>query len=263
MRRNDIESPGIESIWVEIKLKNSKSFLICSLYRPPSSNTDWYDKFSGQIEKSLSICDEIYIMGDLNFDYKNGNFSCQKWKHVIELNDLHQVINKPTRITAHSETAIDHVYVTTPENIADIFVPSIAVSNHFPTCFIRTTAKNTIKRHNHKCIQYRPYSNFNEDIFLEELSENMLSPQVSQTDPNLNFETWTGEFLKVFSKHAPLKSKRVKRETQPEWLNDDIKYARKNRDKYHKMKDWKQYKHWRNKTSSLIRSSKMIFFQGQ
>ena len=80
-------------------------------------------------------------MGDVNFDYNNRNFSCQKWKHIIELNNLHQVTNKPTRITAHSETVIDHVYVTTPENVADIFVPSIAVSYHYPACFTRTTAK--------------------------------------------------------------------------------------------------------------------------
>ena len=75
----------------------------------------------------------------------------------------------------------------------------------------------------------------------------MLSLQVSQTDPYLNDETWTGVFSKVFNNLASLKSKRVKREAQPDWLSDDIKYARKNRDKYHKMKDWKQYNHWRNK----------------
>ena len=95
-------------------------------------------------------------MGDVDFNYKNGNFSCQKWKHIIELNDLQQVINKPTRITAHSETVIDHVYVTTPENVANILFPlslsviSIAVSDHYPTCFTRTTAKTKIKRHDHK-----------------------------------------------------------------------------------------------------------------
>ena len=45
---------------------------------------------------------------------------------------------------------------------------------------------------------------------------------------NINFENWTSAFMKIFNKHAPFKSKRVKRETQLEWHNDEIKLARKN-----------------------------------
>ena len=63
-----------------------------------------------------------------------------------------------------------------------------------------------------------------------------------------------------FDKHAPIKSKRVKHETKPEWINDEIKLAMKHRDTYHKHKDWKQYKFWRNKTITLIRTSKRDFF---
>ena len=50
--------------------------------------------------------------------------------------------------------------------------------------------------------------------------------------------------MEVLNRHAPLKNKRVKRETQPEWLNDCIKSASKKRDYYHKHIDWKQYKYW-------------------
>ena len=47
----------------------------------------------------------------------------------------------------------------------------------------------------------------------------------------------TLHFMQVFNKHAPVKSKRVKRETQPDWYNDEIKNATKNRDESHKKKD--------------------------
>ena len=72
-RRQDIESQDIESNWIEIKLRNSKSFLICSVYRPPSSKADWCDTVSKQIETALSIRNEIYVMGGINFDFKNGD----------------------------------------------------------------------------------------------------------------------------------------------------------------------------------------------
>ena len=50
-RRIDLESTEVESIWIEIKIKNSKSFLACSVYRPPSANAEWCEKFAEQIEK--------------------------------------------------------------------------------------------------------------------------------------------------------------------------------------------------------------------
>ena len=55
IRRHDLESPDIDSIWIEIKIKNSKSFLVCSVYRPPSSALEWYDGFATLIEKSLEV----------------------------------------------------------------------------------------------------------------------------------------------------------------------------------------------------------------
>ena len=55
VRRNDIETSDVESIWIEVKIRQSNSFLVCSAYRPPSSPTEWTDKFSRQIEKSLIV----------------------------------------------------------------------------------------------------------------------------------------------------------------------------------------------------------------
>ena len=40
IRRNDLESQEIESVWIENALRNNKPFLICSVYRPPSSHAE-------------------------------------------------------------------------------------------------------------------------------------------------------------------------------------------------------------------------------
>ena len=39
VRRNDIETSDVESIWIEVKIRQSNSFLVCSAYFPPSSPT--------------------------------------------------------------------------------------------------------------------------------------------------------------------------------------------------------------------------------
>ena len=59
----------------------------------------------------------------------------------------------------------------------------------------------------------------------------MNSLAVSQSDTNTNFSNWASKFIAVLDKHAPVRYKRVKRDTQPEWFNDDIKFAMKQRDK--------------------------------
>lgn len=259
-RRNDIETHDIESIWIEIKLKNSKPFLVCSVYRPPSSTSVWFDSFSKEIEKAFSFSDEVYIMGDINIDFKNNELQNSTWKHTIELHDLHQLIETPTRITARSETLIDHLYASNTDLVTDITVPEVAISDHYPICFTRCTSKNQFKRHTHKTIQYRCYTKFNEELFHRDLSHAMDSFDVYLDNTNSNFENWSSRFMQIFNQHAPLRTKRVKRETQPEWHNDEIKQAMKRRDFYHKAKHWKEYKIWRNKIASLIRTSKKDFF---
>ena len=260
IRRKDIECNEIESVWVEIRLCNNKPFLLCPVYRPPSSNATWCEHFSKQIEKASIFTSEFYILGDININIEGGTILNTTWKHVVELNDLQQLVTTPTRITAHSSTIIDHLYVSSQDKITETFVPNIAISDHFPICFTRSASKANCQRHTHTAIKYRCYKKFNEDDFLFDLSEALAFIEISNNDSSKKFKIWTSTFIDMFDKHAPMKSKRVKHETQHEWINDEIKMAIKIRDAYHKRKNWKQYKFWRNKTTALIRTSKKNFF---
>ena len=83
---------------------------------------------------------------------------------------------------------------------------------------------------------------------------------MTSTNVNESFSEWNKIFLTVLDKHAPIKTKRVKKETQPEWFCDEIKEAIQRRDTYHRNKDWKQYKHWRNNVNKLKRVHEKDFF---
>ena len=92
--------------------------------------------------------------------------------------------------------------------------------------FTRSTAKRQLKRHDHKSINYRCFRKFNEN-FCNELSIALNTLHTSDSDTNQNFDNWCTNFSEVLEKHAPVKSKRIKHEIQPKWLNDDIKSAAK------------------------------------
>ena len=102
-------------------------------------------------------------------------------------------------------------------HIADISVPTIAMSDHYPIYFTRTTAKSQFKRQNHNYFQYRSFKNFNEDNFLKDLADQLETLDISPSHTNSNFINWTSKFTDVFDKHAPVRHKRVKKETQPDW----------------------------------------------
>ena len=46
---------------------------------------------------------------------------------------------------------------------------------------------------------------------------------------------------------------------QPEWLTDEIKYAQKKRNHFHKSGDWVNFRYWRNKCKTLIEKSKLNY----
>ena len=126
----------------------------------------------------------------------------------------------------------------------DVSVPAIAISDHYPICFTRSTSRKQFKRQAHKTVQYRCYAKVGEERFHQDLSREIAVINISceSENININFENWTSAFMKIFNKHAPLKSKRVKREAQPECHNDEIKLARKKRDVSRRLKTGKNTK---------------------
>ena len=44
-------------------------------------------------------------------------------EYIVELHDLHQLIKTPTRVTAHTETIVDHLYASNGDFVYDVSVP--------------------------------------------------------------------------------------------------------------------------------------------
>ena len=81
------------------------------------------------------------------------------------------------------------------------------------------------------------------------------------SDPTTALATWYEAFLRVIEKHAPLRRKRVKHPTLPQWLSPDIITAMKTRDKLKKEKKFEDYKRQRNKVTNLVRAAKKAYFE--
>ena len=131
----EYEISKIETIWAEVELPNSKPFLVCSVYRPPNVHSDWIDLFEEELSIAQATGLEFILMGDFNIDLNACTNS--KFLNMLHIFDLTQFVREPTRVTQTSETLIDHVYSSHPENITDCFVSNLSISDHFPICFSR------------------------------------------------------------------------------------------------------------------------------
>ena len=240
-RRFDFETENIESVWIELKLPKSKPIYICSVYRSPGSLIEWIDNFEKEIEAVLGNDDkEVLIMGDLNFNLLQN--PPKRWLDFIEMFNLTQNISQPTRITENSSTLIDHIYTNRPENISEVIVSSFSASDHFPVCATRNVHTNLNHKNSHTLINYRDFKKFDEDKFLNCLMNSNLSNVENIVDVDEAMNSWNEIVITTLNNCAPMKTKRVKSNLLPNWLNSEITEARKKRDNYHKKKDFNQYK---------------------
>ena len=96
-------------------LSNSKSFLICTVYGPPSPCSEWIDLFEKEVSVAQTTCSEFLLMGDFNID-KN-SCSNNKWFSLVQFFDLSQPVKEPTQITESFFSIIDHAYTSDLGNI--------------------------------------------------------------------------------------------------------------------------------------------------
>ena len=80
-------------------------------------------------------------------------------------------------------------------------------------------------------------------------------------DPPDALDVWYSLFLDVENLHAPFRNKRVKKKKQFDWISDTTVKAMSQRNHFKSIGDNCNYKHWRNKCVSLIRSAKVEFYR--
>jgi hypothetical protein len=110
------------------------------------------------------------------------------------------------------------------------------MSDHYPTAvsYCRRTAGS---KKCHTTIKYRSMTDFNQEVFLQDLQHVPWNLVEIFDDPNDALGVWTHMFLEVLDQHAPLKERRVKSAKLPEWWSTDIADAIRLRDSTNKLQD--------------------------
>ena len=91
----DIESTHIETIAIELKI-NSTSWLVLNCYKPPSLNTDIFQReLELLLEQASSLSSNSILMGDLNCDL----LKMDKGRVLTDITDIFNLENQITEPT--------------------------------------------------------------------------------------------------------------------------------------------------------------------
>ena len=214
-RRYDLEN-RLESLWIEICLKNSKSVLIGCYYRPPEGSKYLINNFSEVFEEQLTNVvktnKEIIILGDFNIDYnKTDN---RDFKSLFNIFGLKQVSTNQLK-----STLIDLIITNRPKNIFNKGVFPNSIADHD---MIACSRKINNICYNPKTIKCRNYTNYSPEELKSDVAKIDWSPVYDATDVDLAVQYFTSSLQLVFETHAPHIEKRVRGRPCP-WLDIDTK----------------------------------------
>ena len=124
-RRPDLELDSVHAIWVGVKY-HTFTFLMCNVYRSPETPVIFWNFFNISIKRALESNPNFIIVGDLNQYLLLANDN--QLANIMSLNNLTNVINKPTRITDTLSTLIDPILV--PDTVRVLHSDTLYIANH-------------------------------------------------------------------------------------------------------------------------------------
>ena len=268
-----------ESICIEISLNNFQKTTICNSYRPGTSHpnltqneqfSEFIELLSNQLQHFSSNEKKIYFTGDLNLDLLKYYQSA----HVAEYVDLlfsfgfYHTISKPTRITEHSATIIDHIatnYSTSVESV--ILVTDL--SDHFPVIYFFTNTKCPAVP---KFIETRDFSERNLNRFklaLQNINWNNVS---DNNDTQLAYNIFEENFNTLFKLYFPVVKLKFNRNIHKleNWMSKGLLTSRNEKNRLHKlfllyptMDNKVKLKNYRTLYNLLIRAAKKMYYEKQ
>ena len=141
INNNDIESLIINP------LRQKKT--INALYRPPNGQRESFEKFLNNIFSKIKKSNKLFhIAGDFNLNLldRDTNRKVQRFFNIVFRSGMIPTINKPTRVTRKTTTAIDHILTNSfTDTVFKTAIFKSNISDHFPICFMIPSCYETNK----------------------------------------------------------------------------------------------------------------------
>ena len=226
IHRNDLSlfNNTIESLFIEAKLKDSKSVVIGVVYRPPGGKlSDFNDALNDILAAVKSEKKTCYLMGDWNINLLSfdTHVDTSSFVDMMYSYGYLPLINRPTRVTKTSASIIDNIFTNEPTASIDssqgILVTDI--SDHFPIFHISKCFNDTEEK---MFVTKRSFSDKNKEKFASELAEIDWEGLLDIQDTQIAFSRFHKHYCDAFNKNFPLRKVKINRSKEKPWLTSEL-----------------------------------------
>ena len=155
-----LKTKGCEDLWFEVQFPGrTDRYIIAVIYRHPKNNVNIFlDALDDKLQILNNNRRKVILMGDLKVDLNSDSSRRAVYVNLIESNAFSSLITQPTRVTADSQTIIDHILTNDNESVITPGVFLYKLADHYAIyCSITYPKfKNTYNsRNTHACRNYR------------------------------------------------------------------------------------------------------------
>ena len=221
-RKDLTDQTSLEVTCIDITVKSQK-LLIASFYRPPSEKVNFFDKFEKFLQPLWYKRKNIIILGDFNINLSpksiDESYKSKKFIRILKSYCMSNIIKDPTRITATSETLIDHIITSIPKKILEsgCFDPGLSDHNivYAVLSLNKSNSKPLIKT-------VRSFKNCNTEKLINDMKS--VPWHVIEIFDDLEDVTWAWETLHkdVIDSHVKMRKAKCRKNSLP-WFNSELR----------------------------------------
>jgi len=211
-----------------------------------------------------------YILTNSNFDLLEVEKSpeCSNYLDLCFSNGFMNLITKATRFTSHSNTLIDQIFCNINLNSPESGVLLSDLSDHLP-CFTLLNFKNKVKNEQ-KFTEFRDFSDFNINLFRENLSNLLWHDVLSCSDPLESFDLFWNSWSTLYNLHFPVKKSKFNKNFHKiqDFISKGLLTSRRTKLSLYQdylssrnPQKFEIYKNYRNLYNKLIREAKKFYYE--
>ena len=263
--------PHIELIFIKFSI-GAKNYLVGSVYRSPSSILS---DFHSELERIFQIIQAdfrdsiVVVCGDTNIDLLKSN--CTRMNAYLDVLDsfgfVPQIL-RPTRITSHSSTLIDHILTNNEQSVTSRGIWLSDVSDHFTT-FIVLKHCSMIKSNSMK-MEYRARNEQNKNNFYCAMRDYPWNNLLNLSNLNECYTKFANDLYLMYDANFPLKTIRKKElDIHKPYITreiaDMIKKKHRLQRLFHRkpIKYGDEYRRLRNMVTKRIREARINFYHNK
>ena len=261
----------VESLFIEVTRPREKNVVVGIVYRPPNQRVDDFVSSNNELLDKISRENKIcFLMGDFNvnlMNYQHHQLTGQFLDGMYS-NMFFPLITRPSRITSHTATLIDNIFVNNFFERSRSGLIFTDISDHLPVFSIHSDTR-LVNRCRQNPVFFRDKNPDNIPSFIEKLESVDWSSLKDFDEPNTSYNRFLELYSGIYNGCFPLKRvTRKQRRLKKPWLTKALlKSIKRKNDLYKKylrvpsMVNASLYKTYKNKLNHTLRLAKRLYYE--